>query len=100
MRKYYTYRIGWSDLDLYYYGVRTCNKWEPEEDLWKYYFTSSKSVHILREEYKEPDIIEVRQRFDSRIKAKMWESEVIRRLCYHSHRYLNSFPRNFFDVTK
>lgn len=97
MRTYYTYRIGWSDLDLYYYGVRTGNRSDPEDDLWTQYFTSSKSVEILREQYSEPDVVEVRRTFDHKRKAVEWEKTVIKRLAYSNHRYLNYFPRNFFS---
>ena len=97
MRKYYTYRIGWSDLDLYYYGVRTYNRHKPEDDLWSHYYTSSKSVQILREQYSEPDIIEVRRTFDHKRKAVEWEKEVLRRIAYSDYRYLNNYPVNFFE---
>jgi hypothetical protein len=101
LKKFYTYRIGWSDLDLYYYGVRTANKWPPEDDLWKYYYTSSPGVKVLRESYGEPDIIEVRKRFSNRRRAQYWESEVIRRAVYHNPRYINGqSPELFENVAK
>ena len=89
MRTPYTYRIGWSDLGLYYYGVRTANRLPPEEDLWNVYFTSSPNVEIIREHHGEPDIIEVRQTFKKKMRAKYWESEVIRRIAYYSPNYIN-----------
>ena len=39
----YTYIIGWSSLNKWYYGVRYAKNCKPE-DLWKTYFTSSKHV--------------------------------------------------------
>ncbi len=90
MIKSYTYRVGWSKLDKYYYGCRTSNKWPPEEDLWKRYFTSSKRVKQLRLEHGEPDVIEIRRTFDDRDKAARWELRVLQALkVTKNDRYLN-----------
>ena len=88
-KKPYTYRIGWSELGLYYYGVRTANRLPPEDDLWTEYFTSSPNVEVVREHHGEPDIIEVRRTFDLKRRAQYWESEVIRRIAYYNPSYLN-----------
>jgi len=37
----YTYLIGWSNLNTWYYGRRTSKNCHPS-DLWQKYFTSSK----------------------------------------------------------
>lgn len=83
----YTYLIGWSDLNKYYYGMRyatqKCCLYETgchPDDLWKTYFTSSKEVSIYREKYGEPDIIQIRKTFSDAQSAKMWEHKVLLRL--------------------
>jgi hypothetical protein len=96
MKKYYTYRIGWTDLDLYYYGVRTANKWQPEDDFWVQYFTSSPSVSVLREQFGEPDFREIRKRFDTRLAAKRWESRVIQYIGTQNPNYINGKTRDFY----
>ena len=60
----YTYLIGWSKLNKYYYGVRYAKNCHPS-DLWTKYFTSSKYVKQFREENGEPDIIEIRKTFSN-----------------------------------
>lgn len=76
----YTYLIGWKNRDKWYYGVRYSSKCNPN-DLWKKYFTSSKEVKLFRQNYGEPDVVEVRKTFDESIKAKIWEEKVLRRMC-------------------
>ena len=75
----YTYLIGWSNHNKWYYGVRYAQNCNPQ-DLWKTYFTSSKHVKKLREEYGEPDVIEVRKIFDSKEAAILWEEKVLRKM--------------------
>jgi hypothetical protein len=75
----YTYLIGWSKLDRWYYGVRTAKCCEPK-DLWKSYFTSSNHVKSFRIIHGDPDIIEIRNVFDDTQKAKRWEAKVLRKL--------------------
>jgi hypothetical protein len=75
----YTYLIGWKNHNKWYYGVRYSSKCNPN-DLWKKYFTSSKEVKLFRQNYGEPDIIQVRKTFDNSIKAKIWEEKVLRRM--------------------
>lgn len=75
----YTYLIGWSRLNKYYYGVRYSKKCNPA-DLWVTYFTSSKFVQRLREKEGEPDIKEIRKVFDNTTSAILWEEKVLRRL--------------------
>ena len=75
----YTYLLGWSDLDRYYYGVRfakDCNT----TDLWVTYFTSSKYVKEFRRIHGEPDIVQIRKEFDDIEMARLWEHKVLRRL--------------------
>lgn len=72
----YTYLIGWSKHNKWYYGVRYAKNCNPA-DLWKTYFTSSKYVKLFRKEYGEPDIIQIRKTFKSADKAIFWEDKVI-----------------------
>ncbi len=75
----YTYLIGWTSLNLWYYGVRYSVKAHPT-DLWVTYFTSSKRVKQLREKYGEPDVIQIRKTFGDPHKAKDWEDKILRRM--------------------
>jgi hypothetical protein len=78
--KSYTYLIGWSNQNKYYYGVRYANKTNPDDDLWNSYFTSSKYVAEHRKLHGEPDIIQIRKRFDDAESAIEWETKVLTRL--------------------
>lgn len=75
----YTYLIGWSKLDVWYYGVRYSVSCRPS-DLWKSYFTSSTHVKDFREKNGDPDIIQIRKTFHSSTAAREWEDKVIRRM--------------------
>lgn len=87
--KPYTYLIGWSKVDKYYYGVQYGEKSHPD-NLWETYFTSSKKVKILRKELGEPDIIQIRKVFDCAEHARSWETKVINRMNLVSDtRFLN-----------
>lgn len=76
----YTYLIGWSSLNVYYYGVRTAARCRPESDLWIQYKTSSEYVKQFTRINGEPDVVQVRQRFDSPKKALLWEHKTLRRM--------------------
>ena len=60
----YTYIIGWTKLNLWYYGCRYSfrNKANPK-DFWVTYFSSSKKVKHLRMTEGEPDVLMVRKTF-------------------------------------
>lgn len=75
----YTYLIGWSELDLWYYGVKFGKSADPSK-FWVNYFTSSKYVQSIRAEFGEPDVREIRKTFESKESAAEWERKVIRRL--------------------
>ena len=75
----YTYLIGWSSLDLWYYGVQYSKRANPN-NLWSTYFTSSKYVRDARLEYGEPDVVQVRKIFLDRNSARLWEHQVLKRL--------------------
>lgn len=74
--KPYTYLIGWSDQQKFYYGVRFAKNCNPS-DLWVKYFTSSEPVAEFRKEYGEPDIIQIRKTFNSKESAILWEQKVL-----------------------
>lgn len=79
MSKPYTYLIGWTKQNLWYYGSRYSKKCDPS-DLWIKYFTSSKVVDHIRKEFGEPDVIKIRRSFDTVDKALKWEHTVITRM--------------------
>lgn len=86
----YTYLIGWSSLDLWYYGARTANVCKPEDDLWIHYFSSSKYVKETRLQENEPDIIQVRRTFSTIKEAFTFESKVLMMLdAKNSAKWLN-----------
>lgn len=85
----FTYLIGWSAHDTWYYGVRYARDCSPV-DLWTTYFTSSKYVTEFRKIHGEPDVIRVRKVFDSTERAVAWEDAVIRRAeLYKNKKFLN-----------
>lgn len=91
----YTYLIGWTELDKWYYGVRHANTKSPEDDLWKQYFTSSKYVKEFREKFGEPDIVRVDRIFDSKEDAIDYEFNFLRENNAHTEsKWLNQscFP--------
>jgi len=77
--KPYTYLIGWTDINKWYYGVRFAKNCNPN-DLWIKYFTSSKKVKEIRKMHGEPNIIQIRKIFDNSQKARIWESKVIKKI--------------------
>lgn len=79
MRIPYTYLIGWSNSNMFYYGVRYARGCSPN-DLWDTYFTSSKHVKAFRKKHGEPDIIQIRKTFDCKEKAILWEGKVLQKL--------------------
>jgi len=85
----YTYLIGWSSHNRYYYGVRYATSCHPS-DFWSSYFTSSKHVKEFVKLYGEPDIIQIRKTFCTADDARLWEHNVLRRLgVVNDPRFLN-----------
>ena len=85
----YTYLIGWSKLNKWYYGVRYAKGCKPSE-LWRTYFTSSKYVAEFRAKHGEPDVITIRKTFDNQESAILWESRVLKRMdVIHDSKWLN-----------
>lgn len=83
----YTYLIGWSHLNKWYYGVRYAKGCHPS-DLWTKYFTSSKQVYNYRNQHGEPNIIKVRRVFDNVDVARKWENRILRKI-YLREEWLN-----------
>jgi len=77
--KPYTYLIGWSQHNKYYYGVRYSKISDPIE-IWVSYFTSSKYVKKFAQENGDPDIIQVRKIFDNREDSIAWETKVLKKM--------------------
>lgn len=75
----YTYLIGWSKHNKWYYGLRYAKNCHPA-DLWKSYFTSSRVVKNLYKKLGDPDVIQIRSIHKSKEAAIRWESTVLRRL--------------------
>jgi len=75
----YVYLIGWSKLNIWYYGSRYSKHCNPD-DLWKTYFTSSNYVKDVLKEHGNPDIIEIRKTFDNSNQALDWEKRVLSRM--------------------
>lgn len=82
--KPYTYLVGWSSLNKYYYGVKYGRKADPNT-FWVDYFTSSSYVQEYRELYGEPDIIQIRREFDDPSEAVQWENRVLQKILSSSN---------------
>jgi hypothetical protein len=79
-KKFYTYYLYHRPTSQRYYGVRYSKNADPSE-LWVTYFTTSKYVKELIEQYgKDSFDVEIRQTFDDQTKAALWEAKVLRRL--------------------
>ena len=90
--KPYTYLIGWSHIEKYYYGVEYAQRGKIANptNLWTTYFTSSKIIKQMRMEFGEPDIIEVRKVFSDAQSSVLWEDKVLRRLnVLNNEKWLN-----------
>lgn len=97
MFKYYTYLIGWKNIDKWYYGVKYSKDSNPEH-FWKEYFTSSTYVEETRKVFGEPDIIQVRKKFTDPQKARLWEHRVLKRMKVTSNdKWLNKTNNISFD---
>jgi hypothetical protein len=104
----YTYLIGWSAHNKWYYGVRYSKSsnclYETgchPNDLWVTYFTSSVEVKRFIEMKGQPDVIEVRKTFDDAKSAQDWEDKVLKRLFAHKYLWLNRrFGGSRFVPTK
>lgn len=89
-RNCYTYLIGWSKHNKFYYGKQTRIGCHPD-NFWVSYFTSSRHVKQFRKTHGEPDIIQIRQVFgDNYVKCSEWETRVLTKLnCAKDPKFLN-----------
>jgi len=95
----YTYLIGWTKLNKWYYGSRYAKKSHPK-DLWTTYFTSSKHVKKFRDLHGDPDSIQIRKVFTDAQSARLWEERVLRKLdVIHSDIWLNKTNNKGIDPT-
>lgn len=86
----YTYLIGWSTHNKWYYGARYGKNCHPS-DLWVKYFTSSNYVKKFRADFGEPDIIQIRKTFSTVEQCCLWEESVLRKLdCPSNSSWLNA----------
>ncbi len=85
----YTYLIGWSSLNKWYYGVRYAKGCHPS-DLFVSYFTSSKHVKKFIEINGNPDVVEIRKTFNSVKSSQTCEHRVLKKLnVLFSEKWLN-----------
>lgn len=94
----YTYLIGWTGQNRWYYGCRFGKGCHPS-DLWVTYFTSSKLVRIFREKYGEPNIIQIRRVFSDVNKCRLVEHITLRRLkVVNKDKWLNKTDNKSIEI--
>lgn len=85
----YTYLIGWTHLDIWYYGRRTAINCHPDE-FWVEYFTSSEKVRDFRIDNGEPDYIKIDKIFSDINETVDYEILVLKFLdAKHNPMFLN-----------
>lgn len=85
----FTYLIGWTTQNKWYYGCRYSKNCDPA-DLWVTYFTSSVAVAKFRKIHGEPDVIQIRKTFVTKEETKLWEDRVLMRISAHDRsKWLN-----------
>jgi hypothetical protein len=85
----FTYLIGWTQSNKWYYGVKYAKNCHPS-DLFTNYFTSSKYVKDYIEQHGIPDVIVVRRIFNDPESARKWEHRVLKKLdVIHKTDWLN-----------
>ena len=91
----------WSKYDKQYYGVRTGNKCEPENDLWHKYRSSSPDTKEFIEKHGKPDIIYVDKTFDDPEEARDYEVKILQENdVVNDDRWLNKNDRRAPPSTK
>src|ERR1017187_8980590 len=96
----YTYLIGWSLQNKWYYGCRYADNCNPS-DFWVTYFTSSIYVKQMMENYGNPDIIKIRKTFLAKSDAILWEARVLKKLYKYKICWLNRrFSSTKFVIDK
>lgn len=74
--KPYTYIIGWSKLNIWYYGCRYATNCDPN-DLWNPYKTSSDYVTKFIKLHGDPDVVKVHKIFKYKKDALMLEERFL-----------------------
>ena len=74
----YTYLIGWTKYDLWYYGSRKSSTLDPKDDLWIIYHTSSDLVKKLVPIIGDPDVIHIDKTFEIDKEARLYEVKVLK----------------------
>lgn len=99
MKNCYTYLIGWSDYNLFYYGSKFAKNSNPDK-FWVTYFTSSKYVKQARQKFGEPDIIQIRKTFgEDSSKCYNWETKVLRRMKVKTNDLFINISENTRDIS-
>ena len=81
--KPYTYLIVLKETGQFYYGARYSNDCSPN-DLWTTYFTSSKHIHRLIDQFgKEAFLFQIRRTFNTKEDALRWEQKVLVKIIEH-----------------
>lgn len=90
MTQPYTYLVKNTQTNQVYYGCRYAKGCNPSE-FWVTYFSSSKYVKELIEQYgKESFVFEIRKTFTSVANARLWEHKVLRRMkVVKDNRFIN-----------
>src|SRR5574343_95379 len=83
----FTYLIGWSKTNMFYYGVRWSKSCLPS-DIMNTYFTSSKIVQEYISENNYPDIIIIDRIFDDNENAREYEHKFLK---FHNAKYNGNF---------
>lgn len=100
MNKSYTYLVGWTKHNLWYYGLKFSKNADPLK-FWVNYFTSSKEVKRLRKIIGEPDVIQIRRTFESTNKAIEWEYKVLKRIkAVYLDKWLNKSAGHYLQSVK
>lgn len=90
----FTYLVRHIPTNRVYYGVRYSSRSNPN-DLWTTYYTSSKQVHKLIDEYGVDSFeFEIRRTFSDSEKAKKWENTVLRRINARGHHQFINVSNN------
>ena len=80
--KPYTYLLGWSKQNKWYYGCEYSLKTKiaNPQNLLTIYFTSSKYVQKFIKKWGFPDIIKIRKVFSEANDARLWEQKVLQKI--------------------
>lgn len=96
----YTYKLKWSKLGVYYYGVRYSKNLRVG-DIWISYFTSSVLVEEFVKTHGDPDIIKVKRVFGDSESALDWETKVLRRVnAAKNSKFINGTNNRAFSLSE